>query len=204
MNIDKAIKHLKKVDPKMKLLVKKYGYPNFKPIDDYYESLVRSIVYQQLSTKAAQTIFNRFKDLFNEKLFPIPEKVFEINDQKLMSVGLSGQKVKYIKDLSNKWPRIEKKFLNINKMTDQEIRNILLDVKGIGRWTVDMFLIFSLMREDVFPSGDLAIQKGFCILNDLDSKPSIDEINESSKLWEPYRTIASWYLWKLIDGPTEW
>ena len=182
MNIDKAIKHLKKVDPKMKLLVKKYGYPNFKPIDDYYESLVRSIVYQQLSTKAAQTIFNRFKDLFNEKLFPIPEKVFEINDQKLMSVGLSGQKVKY----------------------NQEIRNILLDVKGIGQWTVDMFLIFSLMREDVFPSGDLAIQKGFCILNDLDSKPSIDEINESSKLWEPYRTIAAWYLWKLIDGPTEW
>ena len=204
MNIDKAIKHLKKVDPKMKRLIKKYGHPNFKPIDDYYESLVRSIVYQQLSTKAAQTIFNRFKDLFNEKLFPTPEKVFDINDQKLISVGLSGQKVKYIKDLSNKWPRIEKKLLNINKMTDQDIRNILLDVKGIGQWTVDMFLIFSLMREDVFPSGDLAIQKGFCILNDLDSKPSIDEINESSKLWEPYRTIAAWYLWKLIDGPTEW
>ena len=123
MNIDKAIKHLKKVDPKMKLLVKKYGYPNIKPIDDYYESLVRSIVYQQLSTKAAQTIFNRFKDLFNEKLFPIPEKVFEINDQKLMSVGLSGQKVKYIKDLSNKWPRIEKKLFKVCTNTEASKTN---------------------------------------------------------------------------------
>ena len=93
---------------------------------------------------------------------------------------------------------------NVERLTDEEISKELIQIKGIGQWTVDMYLIFSIMREDVIPSGDLAIQKGFCILNDLDSKPSIDEINESSKLWEPYRTIAAWYLWKLIDGPTEW
>ena len=89
-------------------------------------------------------------------------------------------------------------------MSNHEISKTLLKVKGIGQWTVDMFLIFSLMREDVFPSGDLAIQKGFCILNDLDSKPSIDEINESSKLWKPYRTIAAWYLWKFFLYTRNW
>ena len=204
MNFDKAIKHLKKVDPRMKTLIKKYGYPNFNSIDNYYESLIRSIIYQQLSTKVADIIYNRFKTLFYRELFPSPKKVLKTNDEKFMSVGLSRQKIKYINDLSNKWYQIEIKLANINKMTDQEIRNILLDVKGIGQWTVDMFLIFSLLRPDIFPSRDLAIQKGFCILNNLDCKPSIDEMIESSKLWKPYRTIASWYLWKLIDGPTEW
>ena len=121
-----------------------------------------------------------------------------------MSVGLSRQKIKYIKDLSNKWDQIEIKLSNIKLMTDQEIRDILLDVKGIGQWTVDMFLIFSLVRPDIFPTGDLAMQKGFCILNNLDSKPSVDEMIQYSEIWRPYRTIASWYLWILVEGPTEW
>ena len=84
------------------------------------------------------------------------------------------------------------------------IRDILLDVKGIGHWTVDMFLIFSLVRPYIFPTGDLAMQKGFCILNNLDSKPSVDEMIQYSETWRPYRTIASWYLWILVEGPTEW
>tara|TARA_B100000686_G_C16422226_1_gene777763 strand:+ start:130 stop:744 length:615 start_codon:yes stop_codon:yes gene_type:complete len=204
MDIDKAINHLQKVDSRMKTLIKKYGHPKFSPIDNYFEALIKSIVSQQISTKAASAIYNRLKTLFNGDHFPNPKNVLAVKDEKLMSVGLSGQKIKYIKDLSNKWDQIEIKLSNIKLMTDQEIRDILLDVKGIGHWTVDMFLIFSLVRPDIFPTGDLAMQKGFCILNNLDSKPSVDEMIQYSEIWRPYRTIASWYLWILVEGPTEW
>ena len=190
MDIDKAINHLQKVDSRIKTLIKKYGHPKFSPIDNYFEALIKSIVSQQISTKAASAIYNRFKTLFNGNRFPNPKNVLAVKDKKLMSVGLSGQKIKYIKDLSNKWDQIEIKLSNIKLMTDQEIRDILLDVKGIGHWTVDMFLIFSLVRPD--------------ILNNLDSKPSVDEMILYSEIWRPYRTIASWYLWILVEGPTEW
>ena len=98
MDIDKAINHLQKVDSRMKTLIKKYGHPKFSPIDNYFEVLIKSIVSQQISTKAASSIYNRFKTLFNGDHFPNPKNVLAVKDEKLMSVGLSGQKIKYIKD----------------------------------------------------------------------------------------------------------
>jgi len=204
MDIDKAINHLQKVDSRMKTLIKKYGHPKFSPIDNYFEALIKSIVSQQISTTAASAIYNRFKTLFNGDHFPNPKNVLAVKDEKLMSVGLSRQKIKYIKDLSNKWDQIEIKLSNIKLMTDQEIRDILLDVKGIGQWTVDMFLIFSLARPDVFPAGDLVIQKGYAKLYNMINLPNKNEMLKGAERWKPYRTLACLYLWDMIDGPFQW
>ena len=204
MDIDKAINHLQKVDSRMKTLIKKYGHPKFSPIDNYFEALIKSIVSQQISTKAASAIYNRLKTLFNGDHFPNPKNVLAVKDEKLMSVGLSGQKIKYIKDLSNKWDQIEIKLSNIKLMTDQEIRDILLDVKGIGQWTVDMFLIFSLARPDVFPASDLVIQKGYAKLYNMINLPNKNEMLKGAEKWKPYRTLACLYLWDMIDGPFQW
>ena len=204
MDIDNAINHLQKVDSRMKTLIKKYGHPKFSPIDNYFEALIKSIVSQQISTKAASAIYNRLKTLFNGDHFPNPKNVLAVKDEKLMLVGLSGQKIKYIKDLSNKWDQIEIKLSNIKLMTDQEIRDILLDVKGIGHWTVDMFLIFSLARPDVFPTGDLVIQKGYAKLHNMINLPNKNEMLKGAEKWKPYRTLACLYLWNMIDGPFEW
>ena len=187
----------------MQKLIKVYGLPNFKSNMDYFQSLLKYIVFQQLNWKAANTIHQRLINLSpNNKV--TPQRIVKLKNEEMVQVGLSFQKIDYIKNLADFFSNNIFDCNTVRKMSDKEISAKLIEIKGIGQWTVDMFLIFSLMREDVFPSGDLAIQKGFCILNDLDSKPSIDEINESSKLWKPYRTIASWYLWKLIDGQTEW
>ena len=116
----------------------------------------------------------------------------------------SKQKIIYLYDLSINWEQIETQFSNIEKMRNREISNILLDVKGIGQWTIDMFLIFSLARPDVFPSGDLAIQKGFAFIKNMDTLPTIKYMIDESEIWKPYRTVASLYLWKINDGEFEW
>lgn len=204
MNFDKAETHLRKVDPTMAKLISKYDSPNFEPINNHFESLVRSIVYQQLSAKAAAAIYERFNNLFGNNDYPYPQNILVEPAEVLQKVGLSKQKIIYLKDLSIKWEQIETQFSNIKKMSNREISNILLDVKGIGQWTIDMFLIFSLARPDVFPSGDLAIQKGFAFIKNMDTLPTIKYMIDESEIWKPYRTVASLYLWKINDGEFEW
>ncbi len=188
----------------MGCLIDEFGPPEFNPISNYYESLVRSIVYQQLSGKAAATIYGRFKGLVNSKSYPKPKDVLVISHETLRSVGLSNQKATYIQDLSGKWDRGEVNLSNVDSMSDEEISTELIKVKGIGQWTADMFLMFTLVRPDVFPLGDLGIQKGFMGLNKMDRLPTPKEMETSAELWRPYRTFAAWYLWKIVDGPFEW
>ncbi|MDP6991579.1 MAG: DNA-3-methyladenine glycosylase [Candidatus Marinimicrobia bacterium] len=204
MNLKKALSELRKIDYRMGRLIDEFGEAEFNPISNYYESLVRSIVYQQLSGKAAATIYGRFKDLFNTSAFPTPKDVLEIPHESLQSVGLSKQKANYIRDLSEKWDRGEIDLSNVESMSDEEISTELIKVKGIGQWTADMFLMFTLVRPDVFPLGDLGIQKGFMILNKMDRLPKPNEMEEEAEQWRPYRTVAAWYLWKIVDGPFEW
>ena len=204
MNIDSAIIFLQKVDPIMAKLIKRFDPPNFKPNKNYFESLVRSIIYQQLSGSAASVIYNRFKNLFDNKYLPNSKNILKMPSEELQKVGLSKQKIIYLKALSKQWDKIERKFSNIKMMSNYEISKILLEVKGVGQWTVDMFLIFTLAREDVFPSGDLAIKKGFAAIRNMNILPTEKYISEESKIWKPYRTVASLYLWKISDGEFEW
>ena len=204
MNIDNAIIFLQKVDPIMAKLIKRFDPPNLKPNKNYFESLVRSIIYQQLSGRAANAIYERFKNVLGYHSFSQSEKILEMPFEELQKVGLSKQKIIYLKELSKKWNRIQRKFSNIQMMTNHEISKILLEVKGIGQWTVDMFLIFTLCREDVFPSGDLAIKKGFATIRNMNTLPTEKYMAEKSEIWKPYRTVASLYLWKITDGKFEW
>lgn len=193
-----ALKYLRK-DVHLGDVVKKNPKPDFKPARDVYAALVRSIVYQQLSGKAAGTILKRFLALFPDTGYPKPEIVLKMSVAKMRGAGLSGQKTAYIKDLSAKFldGTIEPKKFKV--MTDEEIRQHLIAVKGIGRWSADMFLMSGLNRLDVLPTGDLGIRKGFQKLFKMKTLPDAKKMERLAEPWRPYRTIASWYLWRLAD-----
>jgi DNA-3-methyladenine glycosylase II len=195
----KALYHLKK-DKKLAGVIKKNPKPDLGRGGDSFQALVRAIVYQQLSGKAAGTIHRRFVALYPRGKHPKPEAVLKTRFAKLRSAGLSKQKASYLKDLSKKFldGTIEpKKFA---KMSDEEIREHVIAVKGIGRWTVDMFLMFTLGRLDVLPTGDLGIQNGFQKLFKMKKRPSVSMMEKLASPWAPYRTIASWYLWRVADA----
>ena len=203
MNIDKGLKHLKQKDEKMGRIIAKFEKPEFKKDNNYFEALVRAIVYQQLSGKAAATIYERFKDLFTNNKFPSPSVVMEKSHEELRSVGLSNQKASYIHNIANAFytGTIPK---NINAIDDNEVIECLTTIKGVGPWTAEMFLMFTLNRPDVFPVTDLGIQKGFQLFFQLDKLPRPDQMIKNAEPWRPYRTLASWYLWRLVEGPFEW
>ena len=203
-NILKALQHLKKTDPRFKLLIDTFGKPDYKPNENYFEALVKSIMYQQLSGKAAFTIYSRFLHLFNSKDYPSPKQVLSFPDPDYRSIGLSRQKICYVKEISNAFS--DKKIIpeNIPKMEDDDIRNLLIKIKGIGPWTVDMFLMFTLNRPDIFPLFDLGIQKGFTLFFQLDEIPKIQYMEKQAEKWRPFRTTASWYMWKLVDDDFQW
>jgi len=204
MNHNIALRHLSHADKRMEKLIDKFGPPNFNLMNNYYESLIRSIVYQQLSGKAASIIYERFLDLFVFDIYPEPKDILAVSIETLRSSGLSYQKVNYIRDLSEKWQDGTINLSDIDSMTDEEISSELIKVKGIGQWTADMFLMFTLGRPDVFPFGDLGIQKGFMVLTNMNRLPVQKEMERKTKKWQPYRTVAAWYLWKLVDGPFKW
>jgi len=204
MNHNIALRHLSHADKRMEKLIDKFGPPNFNLMNNYYESLIRSIVYQQLSGKSASIIYERFLDLFVFDIYPEPKDILAVSIETLRSSGLSYQKVNYIRDLSEKWQDGTMNLTDIDSMTDEEISSELIKVKGIGQWTADMFLMFTLGRPDVFPFGDLGIQKGVMILTNMNRLPTQKEMERKTKKWQPYRTVAAWYLWKLVDGPFKW
>ena len=204
MNYKIALRHLSNADKRIEKLIDKFGPPNFNLMNNYYESLIRSIVYQQLSGKAASIIYERFLDLFVFDIYPEPKDILAVSIETLRSSGLSYQKVNYIRDLSEKWQDGTMNLMYIDSMTDEEISSELIKVKGIGQWTADMFLMFTLGRPDVFPFGDLGIQKGVMIFTNMNRLPTQKEMERKTKKWQPYRTVAAWYLWKLVDGPFKW
>ena len=133
-----------------------------------------------------------------------PSDVIKIDIEKIQNVGISRQKSGYIKNIANAFNEGLVNETQLHKLSDKEIIEQLVKIKGVGRWTAEMFLIFTLRRPDVFPVTDLGVQKGFQIYYDLDELPSIDMMNEKSENWKPYRTIMSLYLWFAVEGPFEW
>ena len=156
-------------DPKIQKLIKKYGELTWSEPRDLFEAIVESIASQQLSVKASDTIFGRFKDLYGKK-FPTPKQILNTPDEKLRSVGLSGAKVKYIKSLAEFIDSKQLILENLNNLSDEEVIVELTKVKGIGKWTAEMILIFTLRRPDVFSLGDLALRKAVSKLYGVDVK----------------------------------
>lgn len=191
-----AVKFLKK-DPKLGKIIKQVGDYELTLMKNPYESLVEAIITQQLSEKAAASISKRFRQLFGR--FPKPDDVLKMSDSRLRSAGLSGMKVKYIKGLSKAIESKELRMNSLKKMTDEEVVFQLTKVKGIGRWTAEMFLIFSLGRLDVLPVGDLGLQKGIQRIYLLSDLPTKIEIEQIAQKWRPYRTVATWYIWKSLN-----
>lgn len=203
IDINTALIHLKKNDNVLSSLIKKFGTCNLQPHSQYFNSLLRAIIGQQLSVKAAASIYNRFIKYFNHK--PKPEDILYAEDGLLRGFGLSNSKVKYVKDLSR---RIINKEINISRFSnrsDELIIDDLIKVNGIGIWTVQMFLIFTLGRQDVLPVTDLGIRKAIMLNYGLKKLPDEKKIRKlaSQKNWHPYCSIASLYLWKSLDNKFE-
>lgn len=168
---------------------------------DLYFDLIESIISQQLSGRVAKTIFNRFLQLFNDQ-YPEPQRLIEMEDLKIRSAGLSNAKTKYVKALAEFALQNDLSIKYIDKMSDEEIISYLTRVKGIGKWTVEMVLIFSLHRPDIFPYDDLAIKKGMMELYKIDAtgKELIARMNQIGERWRPNRTLSTLLIWKYLDS----
>ena len=204
INIEDALKHLAGSDSRFIKLIEKFGEPDFEPQDNYFKSLVRSIIYQQLSGKSAFAIYSRFLKLFPVNQFPSSNELLLISDQTYRDIGLSKQKVIYIKEIAKAFKSKTVQSDKLKEMTNDRIRSDLIKIKGIGPWTIDMFLMFSLNRPDILPTGDLGIQKGYMVFFDIDFLPDKDYMIKNAEKWRPFRTVACWYLWKLVDEDFQW
>jgi len=199
---EQVMRELCRIDPALAKIILKVGqFPTKrqKP-QEPFASLLHAIVYQQLSGKAAKTILSRVVALGANPPFPTPHEILSWEDQKLRDAGLSRQKIAAVKDLAAKTldgtvPSLAK----LRRMTEEEIHERLIQVRGIGAWSVQMFLMFRLGRPDVLPIHDLGIQKGFQIVYGHKKTPKPDFILKHGERWRPYRSIASWYLWRAVD-----
>jgi len=191
-----AKKALSKKDKKLSKLIESYPHDFLFSKSDPFFTLARSIVGQQISVKAAQSVWDRL-EIKVKKIKPAI--ILKTHSSTLKSVGLSRQKVKYLKNLANAF--IEKKIkMNLwSKMSDEEIVQDLIQIKGIGRWTAEMFLIFNLCRADIFPLDDIGMIKGLCKLYDIAYPSERKTIIDIGEKWKPYRSVATWYLWRSLD-----
>lgn len=199
----KAVAHLKKVDPVMLELIEKVGRCTLeqRAHGTHFDAIARSIVFQQLSGKAASTIHRRFEGLYGGRS-PLPVELTVTSDEQLRAVGLSRGKSAYLKDLAARVVSGELSVETLHELSDEEIIAGLTRVKGIGRWTAQMFLMFRLGRPDVLPDLDLGVQKAIQKAYRLRKLPTPERVMRIGAKWAPYRTVASWYLWRLLDTPT--
>ena len=196
-----GVEHLKQVDPALRVVIESAPLPTFTPHTKYYQELVESIISQQLSVKAASTILKRFKELFSSD-FPSPEEILDQDIETFRGVGLSRQKATHIQDLARKVLDGTVKFNHLDSLSNQEVIDELVQIKGVGVWTVHMFLMFCMGRLDVLPVGDLGIKNGIQKLYNLPERPDEARMLEIAQQnnWHPYETIASWYVWHLLDN----
>jgi DNA-3-methyladenine glycosylase II len=196
----KAVAHLRAADPLLSDVIDRVGPCKFAPRAEgtHFDAVVRAIVYQQLSGKAAATIHARVEGLYGNRP-PAPAELLETPDADLRGAGLSRQKLSYLKDLAEKVDSGEVPLDHLDAMEDGAVVEALVKVKGVGRWTAQMFLMFRLGRPDILPDLDLGIQKGVQLMHGLDALPAPRRVLELGEPWRPYRTIASWYLWRSLE-----
>ena len=228
----KALNHLKKSDPVMRAIIERIGPCRMRVGRAEFHSLAEAIVYQQLNGKAAVTIFNRFAALAGEPL--TPDGILKLTDEQMRSAGLSKQKSAYLKDLATKTASGLLDFTRLPALPDTEVIEHLTQVKGIGVWTAQMFLMFTLKRENVLPTGDFGVRmamykhyldvqrakaekKSCASMKSAQAKtrtkakkarkrkiklPTPEQMEKIAKRWEPYRSVACWYLWQSLDTKT--
>jgi DNA-3-methyladenine glycosylase II len=196
----KAVNHLKKSDPILRAIIERVGPCRMEFGVPQFCSVAEAIVYQQLNGKAAVTIFNRFAELAGDPL--TPEGILKLTDQQLRSVGLSKQKSAYLKDLAKKTSDGLLNFARLPEMTDDEVIEHLTQVKGIGEWTAHMFLMFSLRRPNVLPTGDYGVQVAIKRHYKKRKLPKPKDMEKIARAWEPYRSVACWYMWRSLDIKT--
>ena len=165
----------------------------------HFHALARSIIYQQLATRAATAIYQRVRDLTSGSGFPNAGQMLALSDDDLRGAGLSRSKTRAIKDLAEKTVNGDLGLRSIGRCGDEEVIRRLTTVWGIGEWTAHMFLIFKLGRPDVMPAGDLGVQEGLKILDGLDVRPEPEFLLARAEVWRPLRTVAAWFLWRLTE-----
>lgn len=193
-----AIQHLSAADARLAAIIKSVGGYTINAGGEPFQSLVEAIMYQQLAGSAADAIHGRFMALYRNR-FPTPPRLLLTPKEKLRSVGLSGRKVEYIIDLAT---RVNSKQLDLNglaAMHNEQVIEQLTTVKGIGRWTAEMFLIFCLGRPDVLPVGDLGLRKAMQKTYSLRNLPLPERMEKIAQPWRPYRSVATWYMWKSLE-----
>jgi DNA-3-methyladenine glycosylase II len=195
----KAVLHLKKSDPVLRALVERVGPCRIEHREPSFDTVVRSIVYQQLSGKVAAVIFGRLMAAVKGQL--TPRRVLRLPHERMRALGLSNQKATYIRDLAERTKSGEVDFAALPGMSDEQVIESLTRVKGIGVWTAQMFLIFGLKRLDVLPVGDLGVRAAIKRAYGLADLPKPLDIEELARAWRPYCSVASWYLWRSLDGP---
>jgi DNA-3-methyladenine glycosylase II len=196
MRLSTAELGLSKIDPTIGQVIEHNGPIIHESRSDYFAALCESIISQQISVKAAAKIFERFKDATQLN----PEHVVALSEEDIKMVGLSGQKSRYLHDLAEHFVRDSAVFNHLDSLSDDEVIVELTKVKGIGVWTAHMFLMFALVRPDVFAPGDRGIQLAIQKLYSLPTVPSPAELEAIAKEWAPYRTIACWHLWRSLDN----
>ena len=196
----KAVNHLKQCDPVLSEIIERVGAFRMNYDEPAFASLAEAIVYQQLHGKAAATIFNRLTALTGLPLKP--EGILKLIEQQMRSAGLSKQKLSYLRDLAAKARSGEVDFAHLPELPDEEVIKQLTKIKGIGVWTAHMFLMFSLRRPNILPTGDLGIQAAIRKHYRKRKMPKPAQMEKIAKAWEPYRSVACWYLWRSLDIKT--
>jgi DNA-3-methyladenine glycosylase II len=198
-----ALKHLAANDPVMRRLIREFGACGLEPETrrSPFQSLVQAVAHQQLNGTAANTILTRFRKLFPGRRFPRPEDLAGVTDQQIRACGFSFAKIASIRDIAAKTlARVVPASRQIVKLSDDEIVERLTEVRGVGRWTVEMLLIFQLGRPDVLPADDFGVRNGFRHAYRKRALPAVKELLAFGERWRPHRTTAAWYLWRAADA----
>jgi len=202
---EEALQHLSKIDKILGRLIRQVGPCRLKPKRrSPFEALVRAVVYQQLNGTAAATILGRVKGLYPGRRFPRPEDLLNTSDEKLRAAGLSRAKTAAIKDIAAKSQiGLVPSSSAIARMSEQQIVDCLMEVRGVGPWTVEMLLIFTLGRPDILPVTDYGVRKGFALTYGWKELPHPKELLEFGERWRPHRTTAAWYFWRALELPKQ-
>jgi len=198
-----AHKHLSKRDPVMRRLIREHGKCSLKPEKRRapFQSLVQAVAHQQLNGTAANTILTRFKKLFPGRKFPRPEDLAKVSDEQIRAAGFSFAKIKAIRDIAEKaLSGVIPTSREIEKLSDDEIVARLTEVRGVGRWTVEMLLIFQLGRTDVLPADDFGVRTGYRAAYKKREMPKPKDLLAFGEKWKPHRTTAAWFLWCAADA----
>lgn len=195
-----AVARLKRADPVLRKVIDTVGPCRFAPRTEgtHFDALVRAILYQQLAGKAAATIHGRVRAIYGDR-DPGPDELLRTPEEAIRAAGVSRQKLSYLRDLATRVSAGSLPLDSVERMDDEEVISALVAVKGVGRWSAQMFLMFRLGRPDVVPELDLGVQKGIQLAYGLPELPRPRDVLRIAEPWAPYRTVASWYLWRLLD-----